>query len=483
MTNILSLLLIDLLAYDIYNDPMPKFIDSHAHLTFPDFGDDLEAVLNRAWEAGLEYIITVGAGDGLEGNAEAIHLADEEKRVYATVGIHPHDAKLFTDNTFKTLEELASHPKVVAIGEIGLDFHYKHSSRAEQIYAFRRQLDLAHELKKPVIIHDREAHDEMLKILDKHGFPKEGILFHCFSGDIDFARVLIEEGANLSIPGIVTYKNAHDMREVAANAPLERLFIETDSPYLAPHPHRGKRNEPSYVVEVAAMIAQLKNLHLDDVARVTTLNTKRLFNLPGADVEYSIAYQIRNSLYLNVTNRCNLACVFCPKHIDYEVKGHYLKLENEPNVEEVFQAMGNPEKYDEVVFCGYGEPTLRLELIKIIAKRMKDVHAKKIRLNTDGLANLVYGRDVTKELKGLIDSVSVSLNAPDAVSYAKICPSKYKDKAYEAVKDFILKAKESIPEVVATAVAMPEIDIDACQRIAEKDLGVKFRAREYMNLG
>lgn len=457
-------------------------IDTHAHLSFPDFDKDREEMLKRAWDAGLEAIITIGAGEKIAGNEAAIKLCESDERIFAALGIHPHDADAFEKEWIEHLLKLAKHPRVVAIGEIGLDYHYDHSKPEKQREVFRQMLGLAKRAKKPIIIHDREAHEDTLKIIKEEDAAKLGGVFHCFSGDLKFAEKVLAQGFCISIPGIVTFQKAKQMQEVVAEIPLEKMVIETDCPFLAPAPYRGQRNEPCYVAGVAAKIAEIKGLAAEDVSRVTTLTARRIFKLPGAEILPSIAYCIRNSLYLNITNRCNMACKFCPKFSDYEVKGYYLKLMREPSVEEVFQAMGQPEKFDEVVFCGYGEPTLRLEVLKVIAQRMKDRGVSRVRLNTDGLANLVYGRNILPELKGLIDAISISLNAADAAGHLKICPSKYGEKAYEEVCRFILEAKKWIPEVAATVVALPGLDIEACRKKAD-ELGVPLRVREYMNVG
>jgi TatD DNase family protein len=459
-----------------------SLIDTHAHLTFSDYDADRKEVIKRAFDSGLWGIVIVGAGGGIAENKKALELAATSAKLFATVGIHPHDASMLNDQTMGELREMLGHKKVVALGEIGLDYFHKHSEPEVQREAFVKLLGLADEFDKPIVIHSRDAHDDVWRIMEERGFPKRRGVFHCFSGDAAFAAKVIRAGFYISIPGIVTFSNARTLREVAATAPLERMVLETDSPYLSPEPSRGKRNEPSNVKNVAECIADLKGLLPDDVARVTTLNAKRLFGLPGSDLMPDIAYQIRNSLYLNITNSCNLSCKFCPKFVDYEVKGYYLRLDHEPDVDEVFKAVGNPSDYDEVVFCGYGEPTKRFELLKLIAKTMKEKGAKKVRLNTDGLANLLYGRNVLPELGGIIDSISISLNAPDSDCYSKICPSKFGAGAYRAVCEFILEAKKHIPEVAVSVVTLPDMDVDACEAKAN-ELGVPLRLREYMNVG
>lgn len=457
-------------------------IDTHAHLAFPEFDADRQEVLARAWEAGLSAIIAIGAGAGLAGNRQAIELARTDGRLFATAGVHPHDAAQMDGAWMHELEAMARDEKVVAVGEIGLDYHHRHSPPEVQRERFRELLALAHRVDKPVVIHDREAHEDVWRIIEEVGVPKRGGVFHCFSGDRAFAERIVAAGFCISIPGVVTFKKARELQEVVAAIPLERMVLETDCPYLAPEPHRGSRNEPARVREIAAAVARIKGLSEEDVARVTTLAAARLFSLPGAELLPDIAYQIRNALYLNITNRCNLACRFCPKFVDYEVKGYYLRLPHEPDVDQIFLAMGQPEHYEEVVFCGFGEPTLRFEVVKVIAQRMKERGVARVRLNTDGLANLVYGRNVLPELAGIIDAVSVSLNAPDAESYVRSCPSRHGAAAYDALCAFIVEAKLHIPEVTATVVALPSLDLEACRRKAA-ELGVPLRVREYMNVG
>ncbi len=459
-----------------------ELIDTHAHLSFPAFDDDRDAALARAWEAGLGAIVLVGSGAGLKGNEEAIALAETDARLFATVGGHPHEASEVDAAWMERMEQLAANEKVVAIGEIGLDFHYDHSPHDVQRRIFAEMLALARRIDKPVVIHDREAHEETWALIEESGVGHCGGVFHCFSGDVAFAERAIDAGFLISIPGIVTFPKASVLHDVVRAIPIERMLIETDCPFLAPVPHRGKRNEPAFVRGVAEKIAALKGLAFEDVARITTLNARRLFGLPGVVLAAQIAYPIRNALYLNITNRCSLACRFCTKAIDFEVKGHYLKLEREPSVQEVLDAIGDPNAYEEIVFCGYGEPTLRIDVVEEVARALKKRGVRRIRLNTDGLASLVHGRDIPSELAGLIDAVSVSLNAPEAKAYVGICPSKHGEAAYKAVCAFITDAKRFIPEVVASIVAMPGVDVEACRKKAAQ-LGVELRVREYMNVG
>jgi len=221
-----------------------------------------------------------------------------------------------------------------------------------------------------------------------------------------------------------------------------------------------------------------------DIERITTRNARNLFGLPIQlpDDPPKIVYKIRNNLYLNITNECTLACRFCPKFDDWMVKGHYLKLPAEPSKEKLFEAIGSPSRYEELVFCGFGESTLRLDLLKEVAQWAKE-KGTKIRLDTDGLGNLVHGRNIVPELVGLVDAVSVSLNAPDPKTYVKICPNKFGEKAYPAVKEFIKECKGKIPEVTASVVGVPNLDVEACRKIVEEELGVTFRLRPYDVVG
>ncbi len=455
-------------------------IDSHAHIYGREFHDDFAAMLERAAQAGVAQIIVPG-GD-LESSREACDLAIRHEMIYCAVGVHPHDATRVTDRCYDIFREMAAgNPKVVAIGEIGLDFFRDRSPRSDQERVFRRFLRLARELSLPVIVHDRDAHDQVMRILREEQAGETGGVLHCFSGDLKMARECLEMGFYISVPGTVTFAANEQLREVVRSTKIEHLLIETDSPYLAPIPYRGKRNEPAHVRLVAEKMAEIKGLSLADVGRITSLNAKRLFGLGRGEQSGRIAYMIRNSLYLNITTRCSNRCSFCAKFGDFTVKGHYLMLDHEPAFAEVIAAINEHRGYDEVVFCGYGEPLLRLELVKEVATELKK-RGTVIRINTDGQANLVHGRNILPELAGLIDCVSVSLNAADAETYARLCNSPFGAKAWPGIKEFLREAKKHIPKVVASAVTVPGVDTGEVKRVAE-ELGVEFREREYAEVG
>ncbi len=455
-------------------------VDSHAHLDGGQFSSDLDEVITRASDNGVEYILTVGCD--LESSRRGIDLALRYPNVYASVGIHPHDALAADDAALEELRRMAmSVDKVVAVGETGLDFYRDRSPRPVQRDAFRRQIRLARELMLPLIIHDRDAHDEVVAILRAERAAEVGGVLHCFSGDLEMARACVEMGFYISFPGTLTYPKNDELREIAGALPIDVALVETDCPYLAPQQWRGKRNEPAYVRATAELLADIKGLTFDDVARVTSLNTHRLFGIGRIDQSSKIAYVIRNSLYLNITNRCTNRCTFCAKFRDFTVKGHQLCLEREPDVDEVLASIGDPSKFDEVVFCGYGEPLLRLDLVRDVAGWLKQ-QGKTVRINSDGQANLVHGRNILPELEGLVDAISVSLNAADAPTYQKHCQSDFGEAGYAAVKEFLVEAKRHIPSVTATVIALPGLDIEACRAVAA-ELGVAFRVREYNELG
>jgi len=258
------------------------FVDSHAHIDGAEFDADREAVIERAREAGVSAILNVGTGDPNSGAFQrAVELAEKNANVYAALGVHPHDARLFDRSAEELITKLATQsPRVIAWGEIGLDFHYDNSPRDVQLKVFRRQLQLARELRLPVIIHTREAEAETIALLKLEwaGSGLPGIM-HCFSGSLSLAREAVALGLSISFSGIVTFKKANELREIAKQVPLDKLLIETDCPFLTPVPFRGKRNEPAYVVEVARCLAELRELSLEELGRVTTDNFSRLFQL------------------------------------------------------------------------------------------------------------------------------------------------------------------------------------------------------------
>jgi len=483
------------------------FVDSHLHLDLSLFDEDRDSVVSRARQANV--VAMLNPGHNLESSRKAIQLAERYPELYAAVGVHPHDAAADDARVAgwkpasqgeEAIRELARHPRVVAIGEIGLDYYRNLSPPETQRCVFLKYLRLARELNLPVIVHCRDAFEDVCGMLEevqaRRGGPAlqeeksqdlRGVL-HSFSGDESSAFRLLDIGFFISFSGQITYPKSDSLRSVARELPIEKMLIETDSPFLPPQARRGRRNEPSFVAHIAGELARVKGLSVEDVARITTANVRRLFGI-GPEVEAGrIAYRIRNSLYLNITNECTNACVFCRRQTNPEVKGHDLRLKKEPTFEEIVAAIGEHHGYGEIVFCGYGEPLLRLEVVKQVAQFLRGKAdagetPALLRINTNGLANLVHGRNIVPELIPLVRSFSVSLNAPSAEEYQRLCHSRYGAAAYEEVKRFIRECRESGASVIATVVAVPGLDLEACRKVAEEELGAMLRVREYDEVG
>ncbi|MBL1215388.1 MAG: YchF/TatD family DNA exonuclease [Ignavibacteriae bacterium] len=450
------------------------YVDTHAHLFYPNYNNELEQVIERAKNAGVDYILVPGTD--LASSSQAIQLAETYDFIYAAVGFHPHDTAEWTDDLIEKIKLLADHKKVAAIGEIGLDYYYDFSPKELQIKAFEAQLDLSLELKLPVIIHNREANDDMMEIIRKYSGTELRAQFHCFAGSLDDAKELIAMKHFISFPGNVTFKKADNIRKIVSQINIEHLLLETDSPFMTPVPYRGKRNEPAYVALVAEKIAEIHNLSIDDVARTTSFNAFKLFGI-GSKNNLSFTYKIDNSLYVNVTNRCNADCVFCDRKGEAIIKGYKLKMDKsqEPDAEVYIKEIGDPKQYEEIVFCGYGEPTIRWEVVKQIASYVKE-NGGKTRMNTDGHGNIINKKDITPELEGLIDTVSISLNSVDPEQYAKLM--RVDPKMHDEMIQFAKSAKK-YTHVVMSIVGLNEVDTEKAKEFVTDKIGVDFRVREY----
>ncbi len=450
------------------------FIDTHTHLFYPNFEGEVDKVIERAVQAGVDYMIVPGTD--LATSRQAIELAEKYDNIYASVGVHPHDSKDWNDSIIEKLEELAKNKKVVAIGEIGLDYYYDFSPREIQIKAFESQIQLALKLNLPIIVHNREANDDIMNIARKYKDSGLRAQYHCFAGSITDARELVEMHHYISFPGIVTFKNADTVRKILSRVAIENLLLETDSPFMTPVPHRGERNEPAYIKLIAEKIAEVHHLNLQDVGKATSYNAHKLFGI-GEKPNLSFTYKIGEVLYINVTNRCNADCVFCDRKGEAVINGYNLKMSKseEPEAEVYIKEIGDPKKYKEIVFCGYGEPTIRWDVVKQIAKYVKESGGN-TRMNTDGHGNFINKRDITPELNGLIDIVSISLNSTDPVQYGKLM--RVDPSMHGEMLDFAKKAK-NYTHVVLSIVGLSEIDSDAAKKFVVEEVGVDFREREY----
>ncbi|MBI9070990.1 MAG: YchF/TatD family DNA exonuclease [Melioribacteraceae bacterium] len=450
------------------------FIDTHAHLFFDNFKEDLDEVVKRSVESGVDYIIIPGTD--IETSIKAIELAEKYDQIYASVGVHPHDTKDWDNNWIDELEKLADHEKVVAIGEIGLDYYYDFSPKDKQVEAFRAQLNLALKLKLPVIVHSRESNDDLMNIIREYKDKGLRAQFHCFAGSVEDARELVGMRHYISFPGNVTFKKMDQLREVVKRIQPENLLLETDCPFMTPVPHRGKRNEPAYVSLVAEKVAEIHNLTIEDIGNTTSLNAYKLFGV-GKKPGLSYTYRIGESLYINVTNRCNADCVFCDRKGEAMIKSYSLKMNksDEPPASVYINEIGDPAKYKDIVFCGYGEPTIRWDVVKDVAKYVKE-NGGFTRMNTNGHANFLLKKDITPELEGLIDVVSISLNSVDPQQYADLM--RVKPEMHKEMIEFAKKASNH-SKVVMSIVGLNEVDTEVAKKFVTEEVGVTFRLREY----
>lgn len=452
--------------------PCPLLTDTHVHLDLRDYDGDRTVVISRALEAGVGYMVNVGFD--LETSEASVVLAEEHDFVRASVGLHPHGASAMDDDLFERLTRLASNERVVAVGETGLDYYRDLSPRADQQWSFRRQIRLARELDRPLIVHNRDALEDVASILQEEGEGKLRGVMHCFPGDVDYMERVVDMGFHVGIGGPVTYSAKGRLARVAEAVPLSRLLLETDAPWLTPVPHRGKRNEPAYVPLIAERIAEIRGMTVADLARATTGNSTRLFGFPEVE-DASIAYEMWGSLYLNITNQCTNDCSFCIRRLTDTLWGYRLKLKREPTVEEIMEAVGDPTRYREVVFCGYGEPTTRLDVVLEVGRRLRAAGGR-VRLDTNGQGSLLWNRNIVPELTESVDAVSVSLNAHDAATYQRLCRSRFGERAYEHVLAFIRECRKRGLETAASVVDAPGVDVEATRKVAD-ELGVALKVR------
>ncbi len=467
-------------------------IDTHAHLFFKDFKDNLEEVIKRAQDAGVGYIICPATD--LHTSRQSIELAEKYDFIYAAIGFHPHDADKANKKNLAEIEKLSHHPKVVAIGEIGLDYHYNYSPRIKQKEIFSLQIDIARKRNLPIIVHTREAENDVLEIIEEKikldrkwrnnlshplsRFPSPKGVFHCFPGDAKLAWRVINLGFYISLTGPVTYNynpgKPNLMIEVAKNVSAEHILLETDCPFLSPYPYRGKRNEPAYVKYIAEKIAEFQNLSVKDIERSSYFGVHKLFGI-GKYPEPTFIYQIRDSLYLNITIRCNADCIFCDRKGEAMVKGNNLSIEREPTYEEIIQAIGDPKKYREIVFCGFGEPTIRMDVVTSVSRWVKE-NGGTVRLNTDGHGNIINHRNIVPELVGLVDSISISLNSTDHEQYGKLMRVDG-HRFFNAMVEFAKECVRYKFDVIMTVVNLEEIDKEKARIFIEKEIGAKFKSR------
>ena len=459
---------------------MPSLCDTHVHLDLNDFSNDRGDTIARAADAGVDFMLNVGFD--LETSRSSIELAGSYDSIYASTGLHPHDATKYGGDLADELRRMSEHSKVVAIGETGLDYYRDLSPRPAQKAAFREQIRLAKDVGLPLIIHNRDALEDVLTIVDEERAGEVGGVMHCFPGDAEYAREVVARGFHVGIGGPVTYSKRGRLVEVARTVPRTRLLIETDSPWLTPEPYRAEargrgarpRNEPAYVAAVAKAIAGIRGVDVEDLAKATKGNAMRLFGIRDRGAP-AIVYEMWGNLYLNITNRCTNECEFCVRYKSDILWGYNLKLSGEPSVEQIMEAIGDPRRYREIVFCGYGEPTVRLDVVKGVGSRVRGSGVR-VRLDTNGQASLIWNRNVVPELAESVDAVSVSLNAQNADEYARLCQPRFGPGTFGHVLGFIRECLKAGLEVSVSVVDVPGVDVEATRALAA-ELGVPLVVR------
>lgn len=464
---------------------MNPYFDTHCHIQSSHFDPDREAVLARAAEEGVD-LLTIATT--VENARICVDLATAHPHVWAAVGIHPNDTHHAHPDALAHLRALAtSTDRVRAIGETGLDYYHEHAPRSVQATWFARHLELAAELDLPVILHARESADDMLAQVAPFLQAGGRAVWHCFvAGKKHLARLLdraLGMGLYLGMSGLVTFEDQKPLRGIIPHIPDAHLLLDTDAPYLIPRPKTLSRNEPVSAVRICEELAHLRGVSPSDMARITTRNARTLLNLPRPATDAQrIAYRIRESLYLNLTNDCTNDCTFCARNQGFVVKGHDIRLDHPPSAEELIAAIGDPTPYKEVVFCGYGEPTLELDTLLRVATWLHN-QGVRVRLNTNGLANAHCGRDITPALYAAgVREVSISLNTPDPEEYHRLCRSRFGLEAHSHMLAFTRACLHAGLQTTLSVVDMPGIDIDAARRCAE-NTGAQFRIRSFVDAG
>ena len=439
------------------------------------YANNISSIIKESEKAGVEKIIVPSSSP--ESLEQVLNLSNEHANVFGALGIHPHSASAFTDKIKKYIEANLSNKKIIAVGEAGLDFHYNLSPKEVQIAVFKSQIEMAERFNLPLIVHMRKSFDEIKTVFESFKkLPK--IVIHCFSGNSAEAEYFLKKGIYLSFTGTITFEKAKELVDVVRTVPVDKFFLEPDSPYLTPEPYRGETNHPKYVKMIAKEIATIKGIELEDIARITTKNACMFFALPF-DNSPQFAFHRGKTLYLNLTTDRNTKTD--PSYI-YRypyLKGYNLNITKEPTVEELKRTIqNNILKIRNVVFIEHGEPTLRENILKEIAGFAKELKLKTI-LDTDGLANKYYGRNFALELRTVFDAVNIALNASNPKEYQKFHRPPYGQESFKEVLNFISECSKFIPSVRVSIVNIPGLNLDACINIVKNELKVDFETREY----
>lgn len=418
-------------------------IDSHCHLNLEQFAGDFEPMLARALGDGVSAFVNIGFDR--ESARQTMELLDRYPFFYGVVGVHPHDAESLDDALMAELERYLDHPRVLAVGEIGLDFYRDHSPREVQRDVFKRMLALARGRNLPVVIHCRDAFDELVDTLAAEGSQYRGI-FHAFAGTPEEAKRVIDLGFHVGVGGVATFRNSQ-LAKSLPDIPLDHIVLETDSPYLTPHPYRGRRNEPSYLAYVARAVAYAHRVSLAEAAEATTQNLFRALAVPESERPRGV-YKLDQTVYIQTTSGGARAV-------------------------DTFDTGGA----EEAVICGFDDPLDDFETT-LAAARWAAEQGMFVRVNTSGLANVAAGRDVTRELSEFVDEVVVPFFGTTASQHDRVARGGVDDDAFEAMRDFVRKAGEAGMDTVCEFIAAPKFKADPCREFA-KGLGAQYDIRMY----
>ncbi len=399
-----------------------------------------------------------------ESSRKAAQLSGKYQGVFAAAGIHPNEADINSADMLTDIARTVLYPGVIAVGETGLDFFHKRVSASLQIELFEKHIHLAEIFGLTLIVHSRDAEETVLDVLGEN--PEVPVIMHCYTGPDKVAQEAADRGFFIGFAGPLTYRRNDRLRKLAGLLPKEQVLVETDAPYLTPEPVRGKRNEPSYVIHTAGVLADLWNMDMLSASKILLDNSLRAFQLaPVARTD--LVYMLYNRIYMNITGRCTNHCLFCVKDRTDGIGGYYLKHHEEPSFKALKDIVGalQPEWAEEIVFCGYGEPTMRPELLQALAKTVAE-KGFSVRLNTNGLCLERLSPEETLGLLEPFDDVSISLNASDMEEYNAVCVPE-NDSAWDNLQKFIQLSRK-VCRTRLTAVRYPGADMKSVAAYALK---------------
>jgi len=411
-------------------------------------------------------------GTSLESSIRAAELSRSHSGVYAAAGVHPNELNTETPDCTDYITEILLNPGVVAVGETGLDLYHDRIPLERQLECFRKHIIMAEAFGLTLIVHSRNAEREVLDTLPESlSVP---VIMHCYTGPDDIAMEAASRGYYIGFAGPVTFRRNSRLRDLAGSLPVERILIETDSPYLSPEPVRGRRNEPSNVRFIADTISKIWDRNYEDTTEILFRNSLKALQLSNAR-RTDLAYRLFGNIYMNITGKCNNNCRFCIKNITDGIEGYYLKHHEEPGRERLEAIIGllKPDMGNELVFCGFGEPTMRPELLRNLAEKASE-KGFSVRLDTNGTCLERLSFEETAELLVPFDSVSVSLNASSREEYNRICRPE-EATAWDSMMNFIELARKTA-SLRLTAVRYPGLDMGSVMELAES-LNLPFRAR------